>query len=90
MVQYGQGNVVERNYWSQYSGDLGEKFVFFLTGGDVIKCGTTTTANVRSVSSEEFKKVHSDWRGDSSVEIPRTHIMEELGVHNSSWIIPLL
>lgn len=76
--------------WSQYRGDLGEKFVFFSTGGDVIKCGTTSTANVRSVSSAEFKKVYSVWRGYRSGEIPRTHIMQELGVQNTSWIIPLL
>lgn len=76
--------------WSQYRGDLGEEFVFFFTGGDVVNCGTASTANVRSVSSVEFKKVYSVWEGYRSGEIPRTHIMQDLGVQNASWIIPLL
>ena len=76
--------------WSQHTGDLGGDFVFLFRGGNVIECGTTSTSNVRSVSSAEFEKVYSVWEGYRSGEIPRSHIVHDLGVQNASWIIPLL
>ena len=76
--------------WSQHSGDLGENFVFLFKGGNVINCGTTTTNSVRSISAAEFEKVYEVWRGYKTGEIPRSHIVHDLGVQNASWIIPLL
>jgi len=37
--------------WSQHSGDLGEDFVFFSKGGNLIYCGTTTTNNEHPMGS---------------------------------------
>lgn len=76
--------------WSQHSGDLGEDFVFFYKGGNIIYCGTTTTNNVRSISAAEFEKVYGVWDGYKRGEVPRSHIVHDLGVQNASWIIPLL
>jgi hypothetical protein len=76
--------------WSQHSGDLRDDFVFFYRSGNVIYCGTTTTNNVRSISSAEFKKVYEVWDGYKRGEVPRSHIVHDLGVQNASWIIPLL
>lgn len=76
--------------WSQDKGYFGDEFVFLFKGGHVLYCQTATTANVRSISSAEFEKVYSVWEGYRSGEIPRSHIVHDLGVQNASWIIPLL
>ena len=76
--------------WSQHSGDLKDNFVFFYKGGNIIHCGTTTTNSVRSISSAEFEKVYAVWEGYQRGEVPRSHIVHDLGVQNASWIIPLL
>ena len=75
--------------WSQYRDFFGEEFVFLYKGGNVIEPGTTSNSG-RSVSSAEFKKVYNVWERYRSGEIPRTHIVRDLGVQNASWIIPIL
>lgn len=76
--------------WSEHSGDLGGDFVFFYKGGNIVYCGTSTTNKVRPVNSAEFEKVYAVWEGYKRGEVPRSHIMHDLGVQNASWIIPLL
>lgn len=76
--------------WRQDKDYFDEEFVFLFNGGGVVYCRTATTDKLRSVSSAEFKKVYAVWDGYRCGEVPRSHITEDLGVQNSSWIIPLL
>ncbi len=76
--------------WSQDKDYFGEEFKFLFKGGGVVYCQTATTAKLRSVSSAEFEKVYAVWERYRRGEVPRSHITEDLGVQNSSWIIPLL
>ena len=76
--------------WSQDKDYFGEEFKFLFKGGSVIYCQTGTTDKLRSVSRVEFEKVYAVWKKYCSGEVPRSHITQDLGVQNSSWIIPLL
>jgi len=76
--------------WSQDKDYFGEEFKFLFKGGGVVYCQTATTAKLRSVSSAEFEKVYAVWERYRRGEVPRSHITQDLGVQNSSWVIPLL
>ena len=76
--------------WSQDKDYFGEAFAFLFKGGGVVYCQTATTAKLRSVSSAEFEKVYAVWERYRRGEVSRSHIAKDLGVQNSSWIIPLL
>jgi hypothetical protein len=76
--------------WSCDKGRLGKSFVSLYKGGDVIYAQTESTDSIRNIASSEFAKVYEVWRGYRSGEVPRSYIVNELGVQNSSWIIPML
>lgn len=76
--------------WSQKRGYFEGEFVFLYRRGNIIECKTATTDNWRYISQAEVKKVFEVWGGYCSGAVLRTHIVNELGVENASWIIPLL
>lgn len=76
--------------WSHDKEFFGERFAFLYKGGHVIYAQTASTDKIRSIASAEFEKVYKVWEEYRSGTIPRSHIVGELGVQNSSWIIPLL
>ncbi len=77
--------------WSQHSGYLGGQFALVYRGGDVIACETATTNNVRTgISAAEFRKVYQAWPDYRARRIGRSVIVHDMGVQNSTWIIPIL
>src|SRR5207245_470271 len=76
--------------WSQGRNYFGGEFWFVYRGGKVIECQTEATGKLRSVSSAEFKRVYAIWNSYRSGKIGRKHITHDLGLQNSSWVIPIL
>ena len=76
--------------WSQHSGEMPGEFTLVYKGGNVVECDTATTDNWRSVGEAEFRKVYEVWLDYRSGRKHRRYIVQELGVQNSAWIIPIL
>jgi hypothetical protein len=76
--------------WSQRRGELGGTFALLYKGGDTLLCETATTDGMRQVSAAEIRKVYEVWRDYRNGRRGRAYIVHQLGVQNSTWIIPLL
>jgi len=78
--------------WSQHSGEMVGGFTLIYRGGDTVECDTASTDGWRTVSAAEVQKVYEVWpeyraglHGKG-----RNFIVNDLGVQNSTWIIPML
>lgn len=76
--------------WSQHSGDMSGTFTVVYEGGDTFACDTASTDGWRQVSSAEVRKVYDVWRDYRAGRRGRAFIAHDLGVQNTTWIIPLL
>jgi hypothetical protein len=76
--------------WSQHRGILGGTFSLTYKGGNVLECTTATTGKRRSIGRSEFEKVCVVWPDYIADRMGRSGIVNEMGVQNSSWIIPIL
>lgn len=77
--------------WSQYQGYFDGGFALLYRGGNVITCETATTNNVRTgISEAEIRKVYEAWSDYRVGRVRRSDIVQDMGVQNASWIIPLL
>lgn len=76
--------------WTQHSGLLPDSFTVVYRGGDTLWCDTASTNAWRPVSMAEVAKVYEVWRDYRAGRIRRGHIVNGLGVQNSTWIIALL
>lgn len=75
--------------WSEHSGNLRSSFAFLYKGGNVIYCETETTKKLRTISKAELQKVYGVWPDYLERRIGRSYIVRDLGVQNTSWIIPI-
>ena len=77
--------------WSQARGYFDDKFALAYRGGNVIACETATTDKLRTgINAAEFRKVYEAWKDYRAGRVGRSYIVHDLGVHNASWIIPIL
>jgi len=77
--------------WSQFRGYFGGEFALAYRGGNTITCETAATDNVRTgISAAEFRKVYEAWSDYRAGRVNRSYIVNNLGVQNASWIIPIL
>jgi len=76
--------------WRQHSGEIPGSFTLAYKGGDTFECDTASTEGVRTVSSAEVRKVYEVWPDYRSGQRGRSFITNDLGVQNTTWIIPLL
>jgi len=76
--------------WSQHSGEMPGSFTLVYRGGDTFECDTASTEGVRTVSSAEVRKVYEVWSDYRAGRRGRSFITNDLGVQNTTWIIPLL
>src|SRR5438046_690555 len=77
--------------WSQYQQYFDGEFALLYRGGNVITCETATTNNVRTgISTAEFRTVYGAWADYRAGRVGRAYIVQDLGVQNASWIIPIL
>jgi hypothetical protein len=83
-------NVLTVRKWSQHSGDMVGEFTIIYRGGDTFACDTASTQGWRQISSAEVRKVYDVWRDYRTGRKGRAFIAHDLGVQNTTWIIPLL
>jgi hypothetical protein len=77
--------------WSQHQEYFGGDFTLLYRGGGIISCNTATTdSGRRHISVSEIRKVYEVWQDYRARRVGRNHIVHDLGVHNASWIIPIL
>src|SRR5262249_23996013 len=77
--------------WSQLRDYFDGEFMLLYGGGNVITCETSTTNNVRNgITTAEFRKVYEALPDYRAGRVRRSHIVHDRGVHNASWIIPIL
>jgi hypothetical protein len=77
--------------WSQYREYFDGEFAILYRGGNVITCETAKTDNVRTgISTAELRKVYEAWPDYRAKRVGRAYIVQDLGVQNASWIIPIL
>ncbi len=76
--------------WSQHSGEMPGEFTVIFRGGDTLECDTASTDGWRQISSAEIRKVYEVWRDYREGRKGRAYIAHDLGVQNTTWIIPLL
>lgn len=84
-------HVLSFRKWTQDKGYLPTPpFTAIWKGGDVIYCDTEKTDNWRTVPATEFRKVYEAWEDYRAERKGRSFIAHDLGVQNSTWIIPIL
>src|SRR6267378_6598892 len=83
-------HVVGVRKWSQHSGDLPGEFVVLYRGGDTVMCDTASTDGIRQISAAEFRRVYEIWEDYRADRKGRSFIAHDLGVQNTTWIIPIL
>lgn len=77
--------------WSQDKGHLpAPPFTAIWKGGDVVYCETEKTDNWRTVAAAEFRAVYEVWDDYRAERKGRSFIVHDLGVQNSTWIIPMM
>jgi len=76
--------------WSQHSGDIPGWFTLIYRGGDTLACDTATTNGWRSIAFAEVARVYDVWQDYRAGRRGRSFIAHDLGVQNTTWIIPLL
>jgi hypothetical protein len=76
--------------WSQCSGEMAGEFITVYWGGDTVTCDTASTDDVRQISSAEFQKVYNAWEDYRAERKGRSFLAQDLGVQNTTWIIPIL
>jgi hypothetical protein len=77
--------------WSRHQEYFGGDFTLLYRGGSIISCNTATTdGGRRQISVSEIRQVYEVWPDYRAGRVRRNHIVHDLGVHNTSWIIPIL
>lgn len=76
--------------WSAKRGRFGSAFAMLYHGGNTFVCETASGTLRTGVSRAEFRKVYEAWEDYRRGRVGRSYIVHDLGVQNSSWIIPIL
>jgi hypothetical protein len=83
-------HVLKVRKWSQHTGEMPGEFVVIYRSGETVACDTASTDGIRQVSAAEFRKVYEIWEDYRMERKGRSFIAQDLGVQNTTWIIPIL